>query len=132
MVVSDLTEGNIIDRLRCAYSKGDEPPCEECTFCAARAEIDRLRAEVEQLESAWTFVNIWKGRYYPERALADQLAEALRDAHGTATRHAVCWCSTDSEYPTDCDSTAALAAYEAARNPMTLDKAVNTLGTVHK
>ena len=49
------------------------------------------------------------------RALADLLAEALRDAHGTATRHAVCWCSTDSEYPSDCDSTAALAAYEAAR-----------------
>lgn len=49
------------------------------------------------------------------RALADQLAEALRDAHGTATRHAVCWCSTDSEYPSDCDSTAALAAYEEAR-----------------
>lgn len=49
------------------------------------------------------------------RALADQLAEALRDAHGTATRHAVCWCSTDSEYPSDCDSTIALAAHEAAR-----------------
>lgn len=49
------------------------------------------------------------------RASADQLAAALRDAHGTATRHAVCWCSTDSEYPSDCDSTIALAAYEAAR-----------------
>ena len=39
---------DIIDRLRCAYSKGDEPPCEACTFCVARAEIERLRAELEQ------------------------------------------------------------------------------------
>ena len=46
-------------------------------------------------------------------ALTDQLAEALRDAHGTAQRHAVCWCSTDSEYPSDCDSITALRAYEA-------------------
>lgn len=53
------------------------------------------------------------------RALADQLAAALRDAHGIATRHAVCWCSTDSEYPSDCDSTIALAAYEAARKEKT-------------
>jgi prophage DNA circulation protein len=45
----------------------------------AADEIVRLRAEVEQLESAWTFVNIWKGRYESERALADQLAEALNE-----------------------------------------------------
>ena len=49
------------------------------------------------------------------RALSDQLAEALRDVHCTARHHAVCWCSTDSEYPADCDAIAALAAYEAAR-----------------
>lgn len=40
---------DIIDRLRCAYSKGDEPPCEACTFCVARAEIERLRAQVAEL-----------------------------------------------------------------------------------
>jgi len=43
---------DIIDRLRCAYSKGDEPPCEECTFCAARTEIERLRAEIKVLHRA--------------------------------------------------------------------------------
>lgn len=35
---------DIIARLRCAYRKGEEPPCEACTFCAARAEIEGLRA----------------------------------------------------------------------------------------
>lgn len=30
----------ILSRLTCSYS---DPPCEECTFCAARAEIERLR-----------------------------------------------------------------------------------------
>lgn len=43
---------DIIDRLRCAYSKGDEPPCEACTFCAARAEIERLRAAGDALHAA--------------------------------------------------------------------------------
>ena len=32
---------DIIDRLQCTYRK-DEWPCETCTFCAARAEIERL------------------------------------------------------------------------------------------
>jgi hypothetical protein len=54
-----------------------------------------------------------KERISTLEALTDQLAEALRDAHGTAQRHAVCWCSTDSEYPADCDSITALRAYEA-------------------
>lgn len=35
---------DIIDRLQCTYRK-DEWPCETCTFCAARAEIERLRAD---------------------------------------------------------------------------------------
>ena len=34
---------DIIDRLRCSYA---DPPCEQCTFCAARAEIERLRTEL--------------------------------------------------------------------------------------
>lgn len=38
---------DIIDRLRCAYRKGEEPPCEACTFCAARAEVERLREIAE-------------------------------------------------------------------------------------
>ena len=33
---------DIIARLRCSYA---DPPCESCTFCAARAEIERLRAD---------------------------------------------------------------------------------------
>ena len=37
---------DIIDRLYCCYA---DPPCEECTFCAARAEIERLRAVVDAL-----------------------------------------------------------------------------------
>lgn len=43
---------DIMTRLQCAYHKGegDEPPCEQCTFCAARAEIDRLRAERDDWE----------------------------------------------------------------------------------
>jgi hypothetical protein len=53
--------------------------CWKALNCQAADEIERLRAEVEQLESAWTFINIWRGRYESERALADQLAEALRE-----------------------------------------------------
>ena len=43
---------DIIDRLRCAYRKGDEPPCEACTFCAARAEIERLRAAILEWDAS--------------------------------------------------------------------------------
>ena len=71
----------------------------------AAAEIVRLRAEVEQLESAWTFINIWKGRYESERALADQLAKGLRGEQ-PLHRRGVALTS---------QSSAALAAYEAAR-----------------
>lgn len=39
---------NIIDRLQCTYRK-DEWPCEACTFCAARAEIERLREQVAEM-----------------------------------------------------------------------------------
>lgn len=41
---------DIIDRLQCTYRNG-EWPCEECTFCAARAEIERLRADLAHLGS---------------------------------------------------------------------------------
>jgi hypothetical protein len=67
----------------------------------AADEIVRLRAEVEQLESAWTFVNIWKGRYESERALADLLAQALR---GETRNHELRG-----------EAIRALAAHEAAR-----------------
>jgi hypothetical protein len=101
-----------------------------CALSFATDEIVRLRAEVEQLESAWTFINIWKGRYESERALADQLAEAakaMQTAHDS-------WCEAhvDDEDESACFFCAALAAHEAARNPMTLDEAIDTLGTVHK
>lgn len=33
---------DILSRLYCSYEK-DGWPCEQCTFCAARAEIKRLR-----------------------------------------------------------------------------------------
>ena len=39
---------DIVTRLYCSYS---DPPCESCTFCAARAEIERLRAHIEHLVS---------------------------------------------------------------------------------
>lgn len=45
----DDTFPDIIARLRCSYS---EPPCEQCMFCAARAEIERLRSDNEQLRDA--------------------------------------------------------------------------------
>lgn len=35
---------DIIARLHCSYA---EPPCEACTFCAARAEIELLREIAE-------------------------------------------------------------------------------------
>lgn len=48
---------DILGRLHCAYAKGTEPPCEQCTFCAARAEIEWLREMAyhrnEQLARAW-------------------------------------------------------------------------------
>ena len=64
------------------------------------------------------------------RALADQLAEAakaMQTAHDS-------WCEAhvNDEAASACFFCTALAAYEAARNPMTLDEAINTLGTVHK
>jgi len=70
---------DIVTRLRAVAWLAEEGS--EVTDLAATAadEIERLRAEVEQLESAWTFINIWRGRYESERALADQLAEALRE-----------------------------------------------------
>ena len=37
---------DIIARLRCSYA---DPPCEQCTFCAARAEIERLREREQDL-----------------------------------------------------------------------------------
>lgn len=50
---------DIVTRLQCAYPSG-EWPCESCTFCAARAEIERLRAKRDA-----------------EHDLADQLASHL-------------------------------------------------------
>lgn len=35
---------DIVERLYCSYA---DPPCEQCTFCAARAEIERLRVELK-------------------------------------------------------------------------------------
>lgn len=40
---------DIIARLRCTYRAASEFPCEACTFCAARAEIERLRAAGDAL-----------------------------------------------------------------------------------
>lgn len=39
---------DIVTRLQCTYPSG-EWPCEECTFCVARAEIERLRAAGDAL-----------------------------------------------------------------------------------
>lgn len=32
---------DILARLRCSYA---DPPCEQCTFCAAAIQIEQLRA----------------------------------------------------------------------------------------
>lgn len=41
---------DLIDRLGCAYLTGDVP-CEACTFCAARVEIERLREQNDYLKA---------------------------------------------------------------------------------
>lgn len=38
---------DIVTRLYCSYA---DPPCESCTFCAARAEIERLQAIVTTVD----------------------------------------------------------------------------------
>ena len=43
---------DIIARLRCPYTAASESLCEECAFCAARAEIERLRALGDALADA--------------------------------------------------------------------------------
>ena len=63
---------DIIARLRCSYA---DPPCKQCAFCAARAEIERLRAREQDLrmhaeQDACEIERL--------RAAGDALAEALR------------------------------------------------------
>ena len=59
---------DIVTRLQCTYPSG-EWPCEECTFCVARAEIERLRAQVEELLPL--FEDIVIGERIRERAAND-------------------------------------------------------------
>lgn len=40
---------DVMTRLQCTYPSG-KWPCEECTFCVARAEIERLRAIVATVD----------------------------------------------------------------------------------
>jgi hypothetical protein len=40
---------DIVTRLQCIY---DKDGCGQCTFCLAKAEIERLRAEVEEAYDA--------------------------------------------------------------------------------
>lgn len=112
-LMHDLHEGiHEIERLRAEVErKSDYAERMDALAEERLIECNRLRAEIAQLESAWTFISIWKGRYESERALADQLAEALRwvsdpelceESHETIIG---IWQST----------AAALAAYETAR-----------------
>jgi len=82
---------DIVDRLQCIY---DKDGCGQCTFCLAKAEIERLRA------------------------VSDQLAEALRERESSHYS----WCPADDSdeitkrvWPDGCPFCAALAAHEAAR-----------------
>ena len=96
---------DIVNQLQCIYNPDG---CGRCTFCLAKAEIERLRAEVASLTQQCDEYSdeIGNCRVLEWRELADQLAETLRlvDRHGymlpLATNEAV---------------TASLAAYEAAR-----------------
>jgi hypothetical protein len=40
---------DIVERLRCTYT---DDGCDQCTFCLARAEIERLRHTVDRLNAA--------------------------------------------------------------------------------
>ena len=114
---------DIVDRLRYVCS------CESqgvCTWCDGADEIVRLRARVTELEAerdaAVMNDDMANDRAIAdltaERALADQLAEALcstRSAHDS-------WCPGDAPtgidaqvWPDGCPFCAALAAHEAAR-----------------
>ena len=90
---------DIVKQLQCIYNKNG---CGRCTFCLAKAEIERLRAEVERL-----------------RAVLDAI-DALHQQ--SATEPDLC-CECDYQWP--CDTARLL-------HPMTLDEAIDTLGTVHK
>lgn len=48
---------DIVERLSCIY---DADGCGQCTFCLAKAEIERLRAAGDAL--AATYVDIWQCR----------------------------------------------------------------------
>ena len=44
----EVVTEDIVTQLQCAYPSG-EWPCESCTSCAARAEIERLREREQDL-----------------------------------------------------------------------------------
>ena len=84
----------------------------------AADEIERLRAEVERLTKYGPkFIAMYE-QWTTERALSDQLAEALRERESSHYS----WCpANDSDeiakslWPDGCPFCAALAAYDAAR-----------------
>jgi hypothetical protein len=44
---------DIVTRLDCAYPRHGTTDCELCTFCLAKAEIERLRGIAEELADAF-------------------------------------------------------------------------------
>ena len=87
---------DIVDFLQCIY---DEDACGQCTFCLAKAEIERLRAVLDAIDALHQPYSLGDGRTSED---CDE-------------------CGDRWPCPTH------LLIY-----PMTLDEAINTLGTVHK
>lgn len=64
---------DIVTRLYCSYA---DPPCEACTFCVARAEIERLRTADDELHDDLTRLLREIKRL---RAAGDALASAFEE-----------------------------------------------------
>ena len=86
---------DIVNQLQCIYNPDG---CGRCTFCLAKAEIERLRSEVERLISFARLIadaEPYKTlQFDPDDVLWDRVHPTVREA---------------------ADARAAVAAYEAAR-----------------
>lgn len=51
--LSGAHQSDVVSRLRCVYREQDSTGCGLCTFCVARAEIERLRAAERRSHDLW-------------------------------------------------------------------------------